>query len=395
MTPCPPANLSSPSTLLLPGFTTPPQIGPIAPPTPTDSAQHHISAYDRSNTPVVRLTKDVWESMGNELSTLSKEKRDLEQRLASAERNQQALRDEDHDIGAQIGKLRYQNEANREQKATMGRALAEKDVEIKTQQLEIDRHGKKIIDLETEIHRLGKMVGDAERLRTTINDNEAAHARDLETKTTAIERLEERLEDLTHELDSAKQAQMYEENHAASTQKLSDQLSKKEKNITDLRFELLQEKERADFLEDEVERFREQVNQGSMDKLKAELREKSSQCDRNRTQLKAVEQQLHVSQDRLKRFHNSGEGLRGGAHLVVPNEKSKLPKQIISCAECYAKNLPCDNGARCQSCALKNIQCARWRCSMKHRLGECPDHPCALPHDPQGWLVTLDARPEW
>lgn len=388
---------SPPAVQLLSGFKTPPQIGPISPPTPADSThvQHHVSAYDRSNAPVVRLTKEVWKSMNNGLSTLSKEKHDLEERLASAECDHQLLRDEGNDVSAQIGKLRYQNQANRDQKATMSRALSEKDIEIKIQQLEIVNLGKKIVGLEAEIHRFGKLVGNAEWLRATIKNNDAAYDRDLEAKTTALHQMESRLQQTELELESAKQAQAYAGDHAARAQNLSDVLSKREKAMSDLRFELLQEKDLVNILEDEIERLREQVDQENLDAVKAQLSKQRSECDRMRTQLKAVEQQHKTTQIRLDRALGGGEALRGGAHLVIPNEKSKLPKRVIACSECYAQNIPCDSGAKCRNCTQNNTQCARWRCSLKHKLGECPDHPCQLPHDPQGWLMTMEARPEW
>lgn len=391
--------LSSPSSphcqLLLPDFQSPPHIGPNGPPTPAESIQPSVSADDGAPAPVVRVTTEVWDAMNNDLTSMSRKKRALEERLASLERDHQDLRDEDHDAETQIGRLRYQNEVNRDQKAEMGRSLARDGVKIMEQQLEIDNLGNKITDLEAEIHRRGKLIGEAQWLRTTVKDCKAAHARDLEEKAFLVQQLEDTIERLTRERDAATQAQVYAGDHVTRAQNHADTLSRRERFITELRQKLLDEQMRSTDLEEKVERLQEKVDQGNLDSLKEQLREKSSTCDRMRTNLKIAERHLELSQSRLEKVLNHGEALRGGAHLVIPNEKTKLPKNVVSCSECYAKNITCDDGARCRNCVEGLTKCSRWRCSMKQKLGHCPDVPCTLPHDPQGWLVTKDPRPQW
>jgi hypothetical protein len=385
----------TPSPPVVPVLESPLTLGPVYPPTPAESVQSRISVYDPVSAPVVRVTKEIWESMGKEVDTLKKQKRHMENQLVSIQRQHNAHLDEPHDVGMQLGKLRYQNEANRDQKASMGRALAQKDVEIKKSQLDIDILRKKIVDLEAEINQCGQIRGEAELLRTTLKDKNATHTRELETSATAIAELEETIERLTLDRDAAVRAQAHAGDHVTRAQNLVDTLAKREKVILDHRQQIMDEKLRSTYLEDEVEHLREKLDQENLDDLKEKLREKTSQCDRYRTQLKGTEQQLKLSQTRLKISMDGGEALKGGAHLVAPNTKSTLPRVVMSCSECYALNLPCDNGARCRSCTEGNRTCARWRCSMKHKLGECHMTPCVLPHDSQGWLIMPDPRPEW
>ena len=108
------------------------------------------------------------------------------------------------------------------------------------------------------------------------------------------------------------------------------------------------------------------------EELKIKLREQ-------RVQLKTAEAQLKHCENRLLEITKNGMSLQGAAHLVKPNANTQLPKTVFACSECYA------NGETC----------ARWRCSLKHRLGNCPLTPCKLAHDEQGWLMLRTERPQW
>lgn len=394
--------LRTPSPAHVAACQSPPRLGPVDPSTPAESVKHPVSTFEGVSAPVVRVTKAVWDAMGKDLDTLREEKRQLEQGHARARRDHRALLEEDHDIGAQIGKLRYQNETNRDQKAAMGRALGIKDVEIKRLQLDIDNLNMQVVELQAEVNRRAQIGGETEWLRNVLGDKDAAlrektaaYDQDAEKHAAAIHMLQTTIERLTLELDVANQNANHAGDHAMHAQNLADMLTKREKFITELRQKNLDEQMRVTDLEDEVESLRKEVNQESLRDVKEKLREKSSQCDRFRTQLKGTEQQLKIVQSRLMTALKGGEVLRGGAHLVAPHESSRLPKLVMSCSECYASNKPCDNGARCRNCFECNTTCARWRCSMKHKLGECQMTPCSLPHDPQGWLVMSIARPEW
>lgn len=390
------SSISPPSSSQVPR-----DFGPIDLPTPAESVQsmvrrsRPVSAYDRSSTPAVRVTKAVWKSMGDDLELLMRQKRELEAELASVRRGHQRLLDDDHDADARVGKLRYQNEANREQKASMGRSLAQKDVEIKKQQLDIDNLNTTIVELKSELADCAKNKGEAEFLRATIKDSDSAHGRELEAQAAALRDAKTNAERLAAELDTAIKTQAHAGDHAKRAQNLADTLAKREKVNMDLRQKIVEEQMKVMSLEEEVEQLQEKINRDSLDDLKEKLRDKSSQCDRFRTQLKGTEQQLKLAQSRLKAATQDGMLLRGAAHMVAPDPKSKLPKVVLSCTECYAKNLPCDNKSRCQNCTENEVKCARWRCSIKHRTGECHMTPCVMPHDVQGWLVMHDPRPEW
>jgi hypothetical protein len=107
------------------------------------------------------------------------------------------------------------------------------------------------------------------------------------------------------------------------------------------------------------------------------------------------EADLKLHKDQLAEVAKYGERLRGAAHMVMPGDDVKLPQTVISCLECYTKNLPCDNGSTCRNCSENNTACKRWMCSLKHKYGNCPLAPCLLTHDPQGWLMSPQPRPEW
>ncbi|KAF2032881.1 hypothetical protein EK21DRAFT_98700 [Setomelanomma holmii] len=366
--------------------------GPIDPPTPAESVVHLPQpAYDRAHEPAVRVTKAIWDSLNEDLRSMTHQIQDLKHQLSSLTCKYQALLDVDHEAGAQVGKLRYQNEANREQKAAMGRFLAQKEVEIKKQQVDLENLNNMVANLRSQVDFQRKGLGEAQWLRIAMKDTACA----LEEKSSAVQKLEDLVGQLKKERDDAMRAQVNSGDHAKRAQNLADTLSKREKLIAELRQKNVEEQMRVSNLEDEVERLREQVDQGSIDELKEKLREKSSQCDRLRTQLKATEHQLKVSQSRLSAAANGGDILRGAVHLVIPDPKGKLPKTVAACSECYAKNVTCDGGAICRPCIDSNTACSRWRCSLKHRLGECNRAPCSFPHDSQGWLIMPEPRPVW
>lgn len=380
---------SSREVPLLPGFESPPRNGIVDPPTPPTSVKPPVSAYDRASGPVVRLTKHVWETMNNSLRSLTEEKRVLEDKLAIVEKQYQNSVNEDDDVVAQLGLLRYQNEANRDQKSNMGRTLAQKEIEIKKKQLDIDELSQKIAGLEAELATYSRLKGEADLLRRSLRDSEAAHDQAIATHTATVR-------DLEAEVDRLKREHHHAGDHAARAHNLAETLTAREKLIIDLRHKHMEEKMRVTDLEDKVEALEEKVKQEDIDAIKDKLREQSSACDRFRTQLKGTEQQLKLCHERLMIATDGGNNFRGAAHLVKPNVSSKLPKNVVSCSECYANNVTCDSSARCRNCTENNKdKCARWRCSMKHKLGECTSVPCPLPHDSQGWLVLREPRPEW
>ena len=343
------------------------QVGPRYPPYSVGFLHPIQSADQPTQDPVVRLTKHVWDSMGADLQMLTAQNRALEVKLARLQREKDSPRVDENELAVQIGKLRYQNEVNRDQKASMGRSLTSQEVDIKKLQLYTDELAKKLSAADCELKR----------------------------SRGATKKLEEQIKHVALQRDATLVAQINAGEYVTQAENLAEKLAKRERTVIDLRQRHLEEQLKASDLEDEVEMLKGKINQGDVDDVKEKLREKTIQCDRLRSQLKLTEQHLKVSQERLFRAANDGELLRGAAHLVAPNPNGKLPKNAIACSECYANSLPCDSNVRCRSCTERNAKCARWRCSLKHRLGDCPLVPCKLPHDSQGWLILQDPRPQW
>ncbi|KAG9194388.1 hypothetical protein G6011_04423 [Alternaria panax] len=413
--------------LLIPGLELPAGVGPAQPLTPTESLHDSPSGFRSDQETVVRVTKHTWDALDKELNTIRKQKLELENRLSALETSNAVLRDVDHDIGVRLGKLKYQNEANKAQKAAMGRTLSEKEMKIKIQQLEIDELVGQIKTKEDELDRATRQLAGTKAKSAELNLNTGSsdltyllslkHKRalsdlaankdrtfsnwamtkdcELEDLNQKIKEQERELNKVTHERDEASRAQANSGDHLNRARNLADTLAQREKLITDLRHQVLTEQFKVTELEDELEATQAKSNLADIDDVKSKLREKTSICDRQRSQLKMTELQLAQSQSRLMKITNHGESLHGAAHVVKPAQTSKLPKLVISCVECYNKNLPCDNGAKCRNCIENDTSCARWRCSLKHKYGDCPLTPCPLSHDSQGWLVLRTERPEW
>jgi hypothetical protein len=244
------------------------------------------------------------------------------------------------------------------------------------------------------------MIDDLIYLRSMKHDRALSDL--AATKDCELEDLKQKIKEndctidkLTSERDKVSRTQANSDDHLNRARDLADTLAQREKLITDLRHRLVVEQLKVTELEDNLEVIRAKNNQADIDDIKSKLREKTSVCDRQRNELKMAKAQLSQSQSRLMKITNHGESLHGAAHVVKPAEASKLPRLVISCVECYNKNLPCDNGAKCRNCIENNTPCARWRCSLKHKYGDCPLTPCPLSHDSQGWLVLRTERPEW
>ncbi|KAI8932467.1 hypothetical protein NX059_010652 [Plenodomus lindquistii] len=376
-------------------------------PTPTDSYRPAPSPFLSDTEPVVRLAKHVYDSLVKDLENMGKEKQALQEKVKKLEHECKLSQEEDHANGTRLGLLKYQNEANRTQKADMGRALNDKEVKIKLQQLDIDELRAKLKRVEMELQAVGGIAGERDYFRDTLSLVRDEHTRALEEMTASkdqdfdqahstIRDLQATLTKITAERDAASRANLLAGDYAAQAQNLKDNLAKCEKLNKTIHDKLTEERRKVTSLEDEIEGLRARLDVHDIKALEEKLREKISVCDSQRSKLKKTERELKLFEERIMKVSNNGEALRGAAHLVAPHEKGKLPRNVISCSECYANNLTCDAGARCRSCTDRNTQCARWRCSLKHKLGNCPLAPCKLPHDEQGWLVLQqETRPQW
>lgn len=108
----------------------------------------------------------MWDAMNKDLKTMADQKRELQDKLSRAQSRHEPRHYEDHEMDARLGKLKYQNEANRDQKAAMGRALGQKEVEIKHQQLEIDHIASQLRNTETKLKETSSVIGTLSVLRS-------------------------------------------------------------------------------------------------------------------------------------------------------------------------------------------------------------------------------------
>ncbi|ENI00701.1 hypothetical protein COCC4DRAFT_44096 [Bipolaris maydis ATCC 48331] len=335
------------------------RVVPVELPTFTESLQTSRLAPQTKTGYMTQLTKPVWHPIGDEFDDVKEHILTIPERhILALKQSDEEIRSTKGDDESQLCKLKYRNEVNKDQKASMCRLLAQKESQIKTQQLEFDGLSRRTTELEAKLKGLGKAAGECDFLRSTV----AKLARERDEALQA----------------STSTAQDYE----TRIQKLTETLAKCRETNIELRGKLVEESFNKTKLEDDNE------------DLKAKLREKTSLCDRQRNQLKTAERELGISEERLNNTKN-GQLLQGAAHLVKPNMHAELPKTVIACFECYANNLECDSEARCRSCTERDVSCGRWRCSMKHKLGDCPLTPCKLSHDSQGWLILPKKRPQW
>ncbi|EUC45134.1 hypothetical protein COCMIDRAFT_5625 [Bipolaris oryzae ATCC 44560] len=333
------------------------RVVPVESSTSTESLQTPRLAHQTKTDYITQLTKPIWHPMRNDFDGAEEHMPILGLHIPALKQSDEEIRRTKDDEESQLCRLKYRNEVNKDQKASMCRLLAEKENQIKTQQLALDTVAQRMAELEAELEGLGKVTGERDFLCGTVAK-------------------------LARERDEALQASTSAQDYQAHIQKLTDTLAKfKEVNI-ELRRKLVQESLSRTTLEDDNE------------DLKAKLHEKTSICNRQRDQLRTTERELQISEKRVSDTKN-GQLLQGAAHLVKPHMNAELPKTVVACSECYANNLECDSKARCRNCTERGVSCGRWRCSMKHKLGDCPLTPCKLSHDSQGWLILPKERPQW
>ncbi|KAJ4357108.1 hypothetical protein N0V95_002764 [Ascochyta clinopodiicola] len=386
---------------LLPSFDLllplPVRAGPISPPTPAESTRPTVLEES-----VVRVTKHVWDSMGRDLEELKNEKRMLETEIVRLEKQKANphMEGSNDEMPTQIGQLRYQNEHNKTQKATMARALSEKDIQINDLQLEISSLKESLETTVNAVKDHADIVAQLGYLQAKSRDDGISASRLLadltDIKNREIENLSKKVDDLRGKLEVSKmeRSAVTDSNELKTTaQDRLDLLNQRDKLLRSSQERYAAEHTKVGKLEDDIETLQQKLNQ--VGDLQAMFREKGSECDRYRTQLKNQEKRVEDYKQRILRASKDGAALRGAAHLVKPQANTKLSALVLGCSECYAQNVSCDNKARCRSCTENNEICARWRCGLHHILGQCPDTPCRFPHDEQGWLCQVEPRPEW
>ena len=173
-------------------------------------------------------------------------------------------------------------------------------------------------------------------------------------------------------------------------------LAQKGRRIRDLGTKLAEYENKCAFLS---ERLRQSAIAGSAQQQLTDLRKKIQESEAKNNRLA---QDLKETQKRYLALKGVEEKLlgpaslfRGAAHLVAPPGIAKLPETVFTCIECYVKGLLCDNCSTCENCKAGGHVCSRWKCSIHKHLGYCPEMPCALVHDEDGWLITKNAIPQW
>ncbi|KAF1930634.1 uncharacterized protein M421DRAFT_3666 [Didymella exigua CBS 183.55] len=358
----------------------PVRTGPITPPTPAESTEPQ-----NPEEPVVRVAMHTWDAMGRDVKALKDEKRTLELKIARLEKQRppsRAYREEE--FQAEIGHLKYQNEQNKTQKATMARNLSQKDVEIKQLQLDLGTTREALEAAESAAQTYANIAGERDYLHFQLSEDRISSERQLsnlaEVKTREIQAL-------------TRSERLQNNEHRALADTRLEAINTCVTQPNDLKEKYAAEHDRVNELEDTIEDLQGRLNRVS--KLQAELSQKSSECDRWRTRYKNQEKLVETWKLQIERARNENESLRGAAHLVNPVPTSKLSPLVLGCTECYTKNISCDNKARCRNCTENNEKCSRWRCSLKHRLGQCPTVPCTFPHEEDGWLLAPEPRPYW
>ncbi|KAH6639566.1 permease for cytosine/purines, uracil, thiamine, allantoin-domain-containing protein [Boeremia exigua] len=356
-------------------------VRPIAPPTPALSTSPALPEE-----PMVRVTKHVWDAMGRDLKACEEKNEALELKIARLEKRKVTSPGEDYqnDLETRIGKLQYQNETNKTQMATMARTMAEKDMQIKQMQLEMFSTNRRLEDATTAAKNHVEVAAKLEYLQMTTKNGRANDCPQDSFR---------QLSDKSHQ-SAHKDADKYK----TLAQEHQKELTQCEKLLQSTKEKYAAEHIKVGELEDRVEDIQRELSQGG--DLRGQLKEKTSACDRLRNELNAQTKAFEdliakEAETRLLRASDDGKALRGGVHLVKPASDTKLSPLVLSCLECYNKNITCDNKARCRHCYENNETCSRWRCSLKHILGQCTNLPCTFPHEADGWLVATEPRPQW
>lgn len=380
---------------LPPGFENPAALpiytGPVSPPTPPKSTKPMLP-----NEPIVRITLDVWDAMSRDLDELKQQKRVLENRLAQNEK-QVAPHPENHNVELQteIGKLKYQNEVNKTQKVTMARTLSDKDVQIKQLQLDLNWANERLETAASATNLYAEVAAERDCLQAQLKEQSLNYSSLLSDRTEAkdskIKALSEQVDSLQKEINQTANAQT--DDYKALAQNRLDQLTQREKTVKSTKAQYAAEQRKVRKLEEQLEDLHHKLNR--VGDLEIQLDEKTQICDRLRASAKAHEKALQASKQSLDRATDAAKALHGAAHLVKPRPDTKLSTIVLSCAVCYTKNITCDNKSVCRNCSENNEKCVRWRCSLKHILGNCPRVLCTFPHETDGWLLASGPRPEW
>ncbi|KAF2440156.1 hypothetical protein P171DRAFT_119158 [Karstenula rhodostoma CBS 690.94] len=395
----------SPTLVDVDTLSTPPADGQISPPLSSTPAfgvrttedehiarsKHNESAILHSdNQPVVRCTPQVWDTMINQMKTLKKEKMEAQAKVASLERDWNLRHQAMGDSSSELDELRYRLQLNKDHKAMMNRDMRQKDAELLNKDLEINSLKKQAADWVAMREQCEKLQAEVDYLRTEVERMESDNGQLKQIVTFKDQEIVELKESLAHSKTKMTDHQQRAEN-------LVDTQNTREKKLKRLEKQLSDAQDTEEKLLDKIELLKTEIYPLTMQAkdLDSQLREKTSSCDRMRNDLRHVEKRLEVTSKALHKVENHQQ-LKGAAHSIVPNDQTKLPKLVLPCLECFARNVTCDASSRCQNCTMSGEKCHRWKCSQVHILrGGCQDFPCLLEHDANGWLMLKQEQPRW
>ncbi|KAG9199131.1 hypothetical protein G6514_009049 [Epicoccum nigrum] len=365
--------------------------GPFSPPSP---AQTTISMLPEEH--VVRITMPVWDDMRRNFKASEREKQALRAQLAKFEKQAKSrFANEQIDLQTEIGKLKYQNEVSKTQKARMAQLLLEKDTRVEKLKFELNSANERLQAALSAATNHTKILEERDCFETKLREARLEESRDfsamIKIQDVKVQELSEQVDKLQKALRQAADNQT--EDLKTLAENRLDQLKEREKLLRITKEKYAIEHTKVCELESKAEDLRRQLSQVS--DLPVRLSEKSRICDQLRTSFQQQEKQAERCGHALNRATNISKALCGAAHLVKPTEGAKLSPRVMGCAECYAKNISCDNTSVCRNCSENNERCVRWRCSLRHVMERCPRVPCTFPHEADGWLLAPEARPDW
>ncbi|KAL5414882.1 hypothetical protein PMIN03_003017 [Paraphaeosphaeria minitans] len=355
----------------------------------------HESAFHLSvDEPMIRCTPQVWDTVIDQMATLKREnmeaqatlkreKMEAQTKLASLERDWTQRHQAKGDCSTELDELRYRLQVNKDHKAMMHRDMRQKEAEVLIKDLENESLKKQIADLDNMRERCEKLQAEADYLRTEIDKTEADNG---QLKQIIIFK-EQEVGELKESLARSKTKVT---DHQQRADNLVDTQNAREKKLKKFEKLLRDAQDTEEKLLDEIQPLKKQAKD-----LDSQLREKTSSCDRMRNDLKHTEKRLEVASKALYKIENHQQ-LKGAAHLIIPSDHTKLPRLVLPCIECFARNVTCDSNSRCQNCNMSDERCHRWKCSQMHILrAGCQDFMCPLEHDDNGWLMLKQEQPQW
>ncbi|KAJ4299672.1 hypothetical protein N0V90_004918 [Kalmusia sp. IMI 367209] len=294
--------------------------------------------------PIVRCTESVWENMMKQLSTHKQDKMDALPKVTSMERDEHQCCPKGDDSN-ELAQLRYRLEVNKDYKAAMSRDIRQKDDLLCKQELEIDALKKEVADMEILQEQLGKLRAEVEYFRTSATEEKEASARSLAQIMSSHDK------EIANLKDDAARSEAKISSHQSRAENLADTQAMREKKLRQTEKQLETAQDEKLKLLDEIDDLKSMIRplQQRLKDSETQLREKSSGCDRMRNDLRHTEKRLEFTMKALNKVENHNQ-LKGAAHLIVPNEKTKLPKLVLPCMECFVKNIDCDSRSRCQNC---------------------------------------------